>query len=817
MAYRIDEILLLENITYIPDTEPMKSVLKVCGKTVGEYMESLDLDALDEKKNYGSFYTGYDWKNTIAAIKNNPSLMAAKIVDAYVDRAYGGGGGLACVFVSEEHMEAVVAFRGTAQMEWADDMEGAAVTDTLQQINALEYFRSVVRRHLLKKYMITVTGHSKGGNKAKYITILDDTPDRCISFDGQGFSDKFMNHYRDRILLRQGIIQNHNIDYDYVNIILNDIGETTFYHGYDYGKGGFAEAHVPNTFFNFTAPGEYTMTPNPSGQSTEMQLLDQFLNSLLRSIPNDKELTEATELIGHIAQTAFAKKEDDGAFIRYIFELVADPRYGDNVAFILAFFIKYERLHPGFVKSIAGIISHFGMEALLKYIETVRGILDWKLLDPLIGMTDFVVGHIPSLVLKQLQKHLNAKLGVDLDKEQLRAVLSVVPMTNKALKEMEIVDDGHDIVITGEPDIPQEKFELPDKLDILVLAGGLSIERNISLSAGFQIVETLKNMGHRVIILDTYLGYGTLDADLKNPFERAEEVSLQQVVEADVIPDLWAVKKRRRDNDTSLLGPNVIKFARMSDLIFIALPGSGSETGKLQGLLDLYGLDYTGSPALATTLAMNKTAGKQIFVANNILTPDWAVMTKTSAVTYELPDKLHYPVVVKPNSGGASIGVRVVNDDIAFSMAVTEAFKWENEIIIEEYIAGREFSVSIIDDKIYPVLEVVGTDGVYDAKFGFDTLHKKKTKDTHCPASISGELKMRIQNMAAKAVKSLGITGYSRTDFRLDVDGNLYCLECDALPALAVGGRFARSVAAGGMDFDSMIRKIMELSLEHNA
>ena len=213
-------------------------------------------------------------------------------------------------------------------------MEGAAVTDTLQQINALEYYRTVYRKLNLKDRYITITGHSKGGNKAKYVTILDDTPDRCVSFDGQGFSDKFMEHYRDRIAKRQGIIENHNVDYDYVNIILNDIGRRTYYHGYDYGRGGFAESHCPNTFFDFGENGEYSIRINAAGQSTEMQLLDQFLNSYLRSMPNDKELSEAADMCGKLAEKAFVKNPDsDGnEMISLIFELASDPTYSDNFA-----------------------------------------------------------------------------------------------------------------------------------------------------------------------------------------------------------------------------------------------------------------------------------------------------------------------------------------------------------------------------------------------------------------------------------------------------------------------------------------------------
>ena len=163
----------------------------------------------------------------------------------------------------------------------------------------MEWYKSAYEKLGLEDYTVTVTGHSKGGNKAKYIGILSDTPDRAVSFDGQGFSDEFIEHYRRRIQKRQGIIENHNIDFDYVNILMNDVGRKTYYVGYDYGKHGFAESHCPNTFMNFGENGEYTMLVNPNGQRPEMQILDQFFNSLIRSGVSKKE--QAQSAIQHFA------------------------------------------------------------------------------------------------------------------------------------------------------------------------------------------------------------------------------------------------------------------------------------------------------------------------------------------------------------------------------------------------------------------------------------------------------------------------------------------------------------------------------------
>ena len=246
--YRTDELLLIEHLTYIPDIPPFFSILKGEGMTVGEFLEKTDMDALDAEVTYTTQMNGDDFRNVFLAMKKNTSITQARIVDAHLDTAYGAGGGISIVVINDgdepgengKH-EAVVAFRGTAENEWTDDFEGAGQVDSLQQINALEWYKQVYDKYELENYNVTVIGHSKGGNKAKYITILNDTPFRCVSFDGQGFSDNFFDHYRKRIIQRQGIIENHNIDFDYVNILMNDIGEKTYYIGYDYGKFGFTD------------------------------------------------------------------------------------------------------------------------------------------------------------------------------------------------------------------------------------------------------------------------------------------------------------------------------------------------------------------------------------------------------------------------------------------------------------------------------------------------------------------------------------------------------------------------------------------------
>ena len=230
MALTTEQVLLLNNLMYMSgDGDPLYAASAYEGQTIESWLNSIDTNSLVSDKNYGSYMNGDDWNNIIEAVKSDDTLMNMTVKTTHTDWDTGGGGGYSAVFVSENSGEAVVAFRGTASNEWKDNFTGGNVTDTAQQKNALSWYKEVYEEYGLDSYDVTVTGHSKGGNKSKYIALLDDTVDHCVSFDGQGFSDKFMAQYKDQIAARQNVIENHNVDYDYVNLLLNDVGETTFY------------------------------------------------------------------------------------------------------------------------------------------------------------------------------------------------------------------------------------------------------------------------------------------------------------------------------------------------------------------------------------------------------------------------------------------------------------------------------------------------------------------------------------------------------------------------------------------------------------
>ena len=819
--YRVDELLLIELLTYMPGTAPLISILDAEGMTVGEYLKKVDLNAIDDEFVYSTQMNGFDFKNIIMAILKNPSVSESRILESHLDTAYGAGGGISIVVVNEKEAdengkhEAVVAFRGTADREWTDDFEGAAQIDSLQQINALEWYKQAYVKNNLEKYYVTVIGHSKGGNKAKYITILNDTPDRCVSFDGQGFSDQFIDHYKKRIAARQSLISNHNIDYDYVNILMNDIGEKTYYIGYDYGKFGFSESHAPNTFFDFGKNGDYTIRVNPSGQRPEMQIVDQFINSMIRSAVSEKESGETNRLVGMIVEKGFALSNGGNIseFIEFLCDMIGDPKYSDNVAYLLAYCILYSRKNPNLLESFRNIMTAFNALDILKVIDMVDDLISSRKLNALLGLTDFLVVHVNRPITKSIRNYVRKKYDVDLKPDQIGRILQIATLTRQMLGSLKLNMDGsdiavEDIVIT---DDELKEFVLPGNLNIVVLAGGLSNERNLSLKTGVTVTDILKNRGNSVILLDSFMGYGESEEMLPdNVFDNPSKYSLKPGDIPNEIPDLWATRKRRKDQSDAYFGPNVLQICRQSDLIFIALHGAEGENGKVQAAFDLLGLDYTGCDYFSSAISSNKASAKQLMRTMGVPVPDGYTIKKGSSIPNPTEHGLGFPVIVKPNNGGIGVGISIASDINAYEKAVKNAFRWDTEVLIEEYFTGREFAVCTVEGKALPVLEKLPMETT-DKEKGLTMSGETANK---CPAEIPDGLSKALQKAAEDAAFALGVNAYAKMDFIVASDMKSFvCLECDSLPQLYPDSHLVISAKAAGRSFGDLCDKIMEMSL----
>lgn len=228
-------------------------------------------------------------------------------------------------------------------------------------------------------------------------------------------------------------------------------------------------------------------------------------------------------------------------------------------------------------------------------------------------------------------------------------------------------------------------------MNIVVLAGGLSTERDVSFKTGDMVSKALRENGHNVILLDVFMGYSDKEENLTGIFDRTEEVSVQVKDIPETAPDLAKVKASRKDQSDCFFGPNVINMCRMADIVFMALHGENGENGKIQAAFDLFGIKYTGTGYLSSALAMDKGMAKQLFIAGGIPTPQGISMKKENRKDSAKELGLKLPCVVKPCCGGSSIGVTIVRTEDEFKSALDEAFKWEDNLVIEEYVEGREF------------------------------------------------------------------------------------------------------------------------------
>ena len=344
-------------------------------------------------------------------------------------------------------------------------------------------------------------------------------------------------------------------------------------------------------------------------------------------------------------------------------------------------------------------------------------------------------------------------------------------------------------------------------MKIVVLAGGTSTERDVSLSSGSKIYYALKACGHHAILLDVYLGLETeapvTDALFESPVDWAEDI--QAVSESH--PDLSNLKNQRKDGGRSMFGPNVLALCELADIVFLGLHGANGEDGRIQAAFDLMGIRYTGSGYLSSALAMDKSLSKQLFREAGIPAPAGISLKYGQTVD---PASVPYPCMVKPVCGGSSVGDYRVDRPEALPGALQEAYTFAEDVIVEQFITGREFSVGVIDGKALPVIEIAPIQGFYDYK---NKYQPGSTIET-CPADLSAELTLQLQTYAEQVFEALKLTSYARIDFMMDTqDQSFYCLEANTLPGMTPTSLLPQEAAAVGMSFEALCEKLIAVSL----
>ena len=331
-------------------------------------------------------------------------------------------------------------------------------------------------------------------------------------------------------------------------------------------------------------------------------------------------------------------------------------------------------------------------------------------------------------------------------------------------------------------------------MNVVVLAGGLSPERDVSLASGMLISNALVEKGHSVLLLDLYKGIK--DDEMHLLFSN-EKRNYDFTIDEE-IPELT------KKNTKNLIGRNVIKICKMADIVFLALHGSIGENGKLQAIFDCMGIKYTGSSYEGSILAMDKILTKKILEHDNIKTPKWHLLKNVRK------ENIKFPVVVKPANNGSSIGVSIANNLEEFEVAIIECEKYKDEIIIEEYIKGREFSVGILDKTALPPIEIIPKAGFYDYK---NKYQEGKTIEI-CPPKISQDKIKEMQQIAMKVHNALLLGAYSRIDFILDENGNFNVLEANSLPGMTKTSLLPQEALVAGITYEDLCEKILLSNLK---
>jgi D-alanine-D-alanine ligase len=339
-------------------------------------------------------------------------------------------------------------------------------------------------------------------------------------------------------------------------------------------------------------------------------------------------------------------------------------------------------------------------------------------------------------------------------------------------------------------------------MKIIVLAGGLSPERDVSLSSGALISNALIMNGHDVMLLDLYLGINNRNIEPNYINQKSCRTFSYVIPEHE--PDLDSIRESV-DNKDRLIGDGVINLCKEADVTFLALHGSIGENGKLQAVFDVNGIKYTGTDYIGSLLAMDKDLSKKLMVESNILTPEWKLL---DLHTTNRCDDISYPCVVKPCSCGSSIGVTMLENSYELAHAIESAKRYENSVIVEEKINGREFSVGVLDGNPLPVIEIIPISGFYDYK----NKYQKGNANEICPANITEETLELLHKSALMVHKALRLGFYSRVDFIVKF-GKAYCLEANTLPGMTPTSLLPQEALASGISYEELCEKIAQAAV----
>ena len=335
-------------------------------------------------------------------------------------------------------------------------------------------------------------------------------------------------------------------------------------------------------------------------------------------------------------------------------------------------------------------------------------------------------------------------------------------------------------------------------MKIAVLMGGISGEREVSLASGAQVARALREVGHEVVGVDTGRGVlslleesSILDSGVRDPQALEEH---QDMLSSG---DLGVLTK-----DPALAG---------IDVVFVALHGGRGEDGTIQTLLQMVNLPFVGSDRVGCALAMDKDLSKRLLRDAGVPTPDWIMAQgreEGEARLEEVVRRLGFPMIVKPPSGGSTLGLTLAHHEVELREALYLSFQFEDQVMFERYVRGREVTVGILGQEALPVGEIIPEHELFD----YECKYRPGMAQEIFPADLPQEEAAAIQATALTAHRTLRLRDFSRVDFILDADGTPWCLEANALPWLSGNSLLPQAAQAAGIAFPDLCRRMAEMA-----
>jgi D-alanine-D-alanine ligase len=326
-----------------------------------------------------------------------------------------------------------------------------------------------------------------------------------------------------------------------------------------------------------------------------------------------------------------------------------------------------------------------------------------------------------------------------------------------------------------------------------VLTGGASAERAVAFAGASQIVEALRGRGHTVSVVDTVTG-------LLGPADEQRLLSAAVGRDPPAVADLDERERAMLSN-----GLATLPAVRDAEVLFLCLHAGRGEGGILQAVLDVIGVPYTGSGALGSALAMDKDLSKRLFRAAGVPVPAWFM---APVAAEDVTTALGWPVIVKPSKMGSSVGMTLVRNAEGLDEAVRLARTYDTEVMAEQFIPGRELTVGVLGDVPLPVGEIIPKHELFD----YECKYTPGMSEEIFPARLETPLARQLQELALTAHRALKLGGYSRVDFRLSRDGDIFCLEANTLPGMTRTSLLPQAARAAGIEFPELCERICRLA-----